>query len=215
MPGVPRSFPRPATVPQEPFPKKKGVTDNANPQGNGPQDSKERGRRGSTVPPQPEQRRQKHLVVDVPKEPALGLGQAAALTSLRWTFYDPDELPGSLSAGGKTHKTGPSSHGRPHMRRLLRSYVTSGASGSEFLLWSVCPTITYVCNTLVRLEPPLSLCALGGDSYFGLGRGRALLVCWRHLGGMCCGVMRGVLVRCMCYALVGALPVVARVGASS
>ena len=32
----------------------------AHPEGNGPQHSKERGRRGSTGPPQPEQRRQKH-----------------------------------------------------------------------------------------------------------------------------------------------------------
>ena len=40
--------------------KKKEITDHANPEGNGPQRSKERGRRGSTGPPQPEQRRQKH-----------------------------------------------------------------------------------------------------------------------------------------------------------
>ena len=40
--------------------KKKEITDHANPEGTGPQRSKERGRRGSTGPPQPEQRRQKH-----------------------------------------------------------------------------------------------------------------------------------------------------------
>ena len=39
---------------------KKGITDHANPEGNGPEHSKERGRRGSTGPPQPEQQRQKH-----------------------------------------------------------------------------------------------------------------------------------------------------------
>ena len=39
---------------------KKWITDHANPEGNGPKHSKERGRRGSTGPPQPEQRRQKH-----------------------------------------------------------------------------------------------------------------------------------------------------------
>ena len=40
--------------------KKKEITDHANSEGNGPQRSKERGRRGSTGPPQPEQRRRKH-----------------------------------------------------------------------------------------------------------------------------------------------------------
>ena len=40
--------------------KNKSITDHANPEGNGPQRSKERGRRGSTGPPQPEQQRQKH-----------------------------------------------------------------------------------------------------------------------------------------------------------
>ena len=40
--------------------KKIGTTDHANPEGNGPQHFKERGRRGSTGPPLPEQRRQKH-----------------------------------------------------------------------------------------------------------------------------------------------------------
>ena len=33
------------------------------------------------------------------------------------------------------------------------------------------------------------LCVLGGDSYLGLGWGRALLFYWHHLGGMCCFVM--------------------------
>ena len=32
------------------------------------------------------------------------------------------------------------------------------------------------------------LCALGGDSYFGLAWGWALLAYWRHLGGLCCAV---------------------------
>ena len=40
--------------------KKEEITDHANPEENGPQRSKERGRRGSTGQPQPEQRRQKH-----------------------------------------------------------------------------------------------------------------------------------------------------------
>ena len=40
--------------------RKKPITDHANPEGNGPLYSKDRGRRGSTGPPQPEQRRQKH-----------------------------------------------------------------------------------------------------------------------------------------------------------
>ena len=34
-----------------------------------------------------------------------------------------------------------------------------------------------------------SRCVLGGDSYSGLGWGRALLVYWRYLGGMCCVLM--------------------------
>ena len=38
----------------------KRITDHANPEGNGLQHSKERGRRGSTGPPQPERQRQKH-----------------------------------------------------------------------------------------------------------------------------------------------------------
>ena len=33
------------------------------------------------------------------------------------------------------------------------------------------------------------LCALVGDSCFGLGRGRAVRVYWCHLAGICCGVM--------------------------
>ena len=38
--------------------------------------------------------------------------------------------------------------------------------------------------------PRLPICVRwGGDSYFGLSWGRALLVYRRHLGGMCCGVM--------------------------
>ena len=40
--------------------KKKGITDHANPEGNGPQHSKERGWRGSIGPPQPEWQCQKH-----------------------------------------------------------------------------------------------------------------------------------------------------------
>ena len=40
--------------------KKKEITDHANPEGNGPQRSTERGRRGSTGQPQPEQQRRKH-----------------------------------------------------------------------------------------------------------------------------------------------------------
>ena len=40
--------------------KRKEITDHANPEGNGPQHSKERGRGGSTGPPQPEPRSQKH-----------------------------------------------------------------------------------------------------------------------------------------------------------
>ena len=43
------------------YPKKRQKNkDHANPEGNGPQHSKERGRRGCKGPPQPEQRRQKH-----------------------------------------------------------------------------------------------------------------------------------------------------------
>ena len=40
--------------------KKNGITDHANPEGNGPQHSKERGWRGGRGPPQPERQRQKH-----------------------------------------------------------------------------------------------------------------------------------------------------------
>ena len=55
------------------------------------------------------------------------------------------------------------------------------------------------------------LCAIGGGSHFGLGWGWALLVYWRRLCGMYCGVMYcGVIMLCLivlwffpCYFLFG------------
>ena len=59
--------------------KQKRITDQASPEGTEPQHSKDRGRRGSTGPPQPEQRRQKHHhdpLVGVQDEQLTGLVRA-------------------------------------------------------------------------------------------------------------------------------------------
>ena len=59
-PTRPQHLIRPVPIAHSAAQKRKEITDHANPEGNGPQRAKERGRRGSTGPPQPEQRRQKH-----------------------------------------------------------------------------------------------------------------------------------------------------------
>ena len=56
--GYPACWP-PLCIPLKKI-EKTAITGHANPEGDGPQHSKERGRRGSTGPPQPEQRCRKH-----------------------------------------------------------------------------------------------------------------------------------------------------------
>ena len=67
-------------------------------------------------------------------------------------------------------------------RQGVKKAVGSFSASRRVTIWWLLGLVLLAgCNT--RASP-----SLGGDSYFGLGWGRALLVYWRHLDGMCCGM---------------------------
>ena len=63
---------------------------------------------------------------------------------------------------------------------------------SALMQWSSLLCFWVVTCPLLFPEVGQSQVALvsGGGSFFGLGRGGALLLNWCHLGSVCCGVMR-------------------------
>ena len=81
---------------------------------------------------------------------------------------------------------------RPQAGPVVRLYpLLSLAPRPESCLATCAPTPWCLGVLAVGCPGALTsdLCALGGDSCFGLDRGRALLAYKCHLGGVCCRVM--------------------------